>query len=70
MVNLEVADYSDSVGVASAKLEMSKERAQAVRGYLVRAGVPSQTLTAASYGDTHPVADNITEIGRFANRRI
>jgi outer membrane protein OmpA-like peptidoglycan-associated protein len=70
MVNLEVAGYSDSQGAAPAKLEVSKERAQAVRGYLVRAGVPPQSLTSAGYGDANPVADNETASGRFANRRI
>ncbi|SAK74976.1 OmpA family protein [Caballeronia ptereochthonis] len=70
MVSLEVAGYSDSQGTAPAKLEVSKERAQAVRGFLVRAGVPPQSLTAAGYGDANPVADNETASGRFANRRI
>jgi OmpA-OmpF porin, OOP family len=70
MVKLDVAGYSDSQGPAGAKLEMSKERAQAVRGYLVRAGVPPQTLTATGFGDARPVADNATESGRFKNRRI
>ncbi|WP_277185002.1 OmpA family protein [Caballeronia sp. BR00000012568055] len=70
MVNLEIAGYSDSVGTEPVKLEMSKERAQSVRGFLVRAGVPSQTLTATGHGDANPVADNATASGRFANRRI
>jgi OmpA-OmpF porin, OOP family len=70
MINLEVAGYSDSAGTAAAKLEMSKERAQAVRGFLVRAGVPPQTLTATGHGDADPVADNATASGRFANPRI
>ena len=70
IVNLEVAGYSDAQGAAAAKLEVSKERAQAVRGYLVRNGVPPQSLTASGYGDARPVADNATESGRFANRRI
>ncbi len=70
MVNLEVAGYSDATGTAPAKLEMSKERAQAVRGFLARVGVPPQSLTATGYGDANPVADNTTASGRFANRRI
>ncbi|SAK54774.1 OmpA/MotB family outer membrane protein [Caballeronia pedi] len=70
MVKLEVAGYSDAQGTAAAKMEVSKERAQAVRGYLVRNGVPPQSLTAAGYGDANPIADNETASGRFANRRI
>ncbi|MDR5856779.1 OmpA family protein [Caballeronia sp. LZ062] len=70
MVNLEIAGYSDGVGAPPAKLEMSKERAQAVRAFLVKSGVPPQSLTATGYGDANPVADNATASGRFANRRI
>ncbi|SPB12921.1 cell envelope biogenesis protein OmpA [Caballeronia novacaledonica] len=70
MVNLDVAGYSDAQGAAPAKLEVSKERAAAVRGYLVRNGVPPQSLTATGYGDSNPIADNDTASGRFANRRI
>lgn len=70
MVKLEVAGYSDGVGAPPAKLEMSRERAQAVRSYLVKNGVPPQSLTAMGYGDANPVADNETASGRFANRRI
>jgi outer membrane protein OmpA-like peptidoglycan-associated protein len=70
MVKLEVAGYSDGVGSAPAKMEMSKERAAAVRAFLVKNGVPPQSLTAMGYGDANPVADNETASGRFANRRI
>ena len=70
IVNLEIAGYSDAQGAAAAKLEVSKERAEAVRGYLVRNGVPPQSLTATGYGDANPIADNDIESGRFANRRI
>ncbi|QSN63627.1 OmpA family protein [Caballeronia sp. M1242] len=70
MVNLDIAGYSDGVGAPPAKLEMSKERAQAVRAFLVKSGVPPQSLTATGYGDANPVADNATASGRFANRRI
>jgi outer membrane protein OmpA-like peptidoglycan-associated protein len=70
IVNLEIAGYSDAQGAAAAKLEVSKERAEAVRGYLVRNGVPPQSLTATGFGDANPIADNDTASGRFANRRI
>jgi outer membrane protein OmpA-like peptidoglycan-associated protein len=69
-VKLEVAGYSDDVGDANANRVLSKKRAQAVRGYLVEQGVAAATLSAEGYGDARPVADNDTESGRFANRRI
>jgi outer membrane protein OmpA-like peptidoglycan-associated protein len=67
---LEVAGYSDNVGGAQANLQLSKKRAEAVRAYLVKTGVPADSLIAQGYGDVRPVASNDTASGRFANRRI
>ncbi|WP_328805987.1 OmpA family protein [Paraburkholderia solitsugae] len=67
---LEVAGYSDNVGGAQANLQLSKKRADAVRAYLVKTGVPADSLVAQGYGDARPVASNDTASGRFANRRI
>jgi outer membrane protein OmpA-like peptidoglycan-associated protein len=65
-----LAGYSDNVGSAVANLELSKERAEAVRAFLVKAGVPADALVAQGYGNARPVASNETESGRFRNRRI
>ncbi len=69
-LKLEVAGFSDNLGSESANLELSKERADAVRAFLVKAGVPADALVAQGYGNVRPVASNATESGRFANRRI
>ncbi|CAB3805259.1 OmpA family protein [Paraburkholderia fynbosensis] len=69
-VRLEVAGYSDNVGGAQANLQLSKKRAEAVRAYLVNAGVPADSLIAQGYGDANPVTSNDTAGGRFTNRRI
>lgn len=69
-VKLNVGGYSDNVGQPSTNLALSKKRAEAVRAFLVKHGVSADALTAQGYGDAHPVADNSTASGRFANRRI
>jgi OmpA-OmpF porin, OOP family len=69
-VKLNVGGYSDNVGPASTNLALSKKRAEAVRAFLVKHGVSADALTAQGYGDAHPIADNATAGGRFANRRI
>ena len=51
-------------------MQLSQQRADAVREYLVQHGVPASMLTSAGYGDTKPVASNDTDEGRFRNRRI
>ncbi|MBT2791514.1 OmpA family protein [Paraburkholderia strydomiana] len=67
---LEVAGYSDNVGGEQANLQLSKQRAEAVRTYLVKTGAPPDSLSAQGYGQAHPVQPNDTASGRFANRRI
>ncbi|OAJ60738.1 flagellar motor protein MotB [Paraburkholderia ginsengiterrae] len=67
---LEVAGYSDNVGGEQTNQQLSKQRAEAVRAYLVKTGVPADSLTAQGYGEARPVASNDTASGRFANRRI
>ena len=67
---IEVGGHTDNTGDAAANLQLSQQRADAVRDYLVRQGVDASALTAKGYGDTRPIASNDTEEGRFRNRRI
>ncbi|SAK92842.1 OmpA/MotB domain-containing protein [Caballeronia hypogeia] len=69
-VKLQIGGFTDSSGDPGVNIELSQKRAQAVRTYLIRHGVPANTLTAEGFGDAHPVADNATAAGRAANRRI
>jgi OmpA-OmpF porin, OOP family len=69
-VNVKVGGYTDDSGDAAANERLSEERAQAVRRQLVELGVSPDRVAAEGYGASHPVADNSTEAGRAANRRI
>ncbi len=50
--------------------ELGAARANAVTRYLLSQGFSPNRLRSVSYADTHPVADNRTEAGRAANRRV
>jgi OmpA-OmpF porin, OOP family len=69
-LRLEVQGHTDNVGGKDANAKLSKDRADAVRGYLARSGVDAARLTTSGLGDTQPVADNKTEEGRAQNRRV
>ncbi|KIP17305.1 ompA family protein [Burkholderia sp. MSHR3999] len=69
-VKVEIAAFTDSMGDAQALQQLSQKRADSVRVQFIEAGVPAALLTAKGYGATRPVASDLTEIGRFANRRI
>lgn len=49
---------------------LTQERADAVRAYLISAGVAGERLVAKGYGETLPVASNGSAWGRAKNRRI
>lgn len=62
--------YASSEGSEAYNLNLSKDRANAVRQYLVNAGVAASKITANGYGEANPVASNDTEAGRIQNRRV
>jgi outer membrane protein OmpA-like peptidoglycan-associated protein len=66
----EVQGHTDSTGSAAFNQSLSERRAAAVADWLAGHGVARSTLTTAGYGATRPVADNATEAGRQANRRV
>jgi outer membrane protein OmpA-like peptidoglycan-associated protein len=69
-VKVKVGGYTDNSGDAGANQRLSEERAESVRRQLVELGVSPDRITAQGYGSEHAVADNSTESGRAANRRI
>lgn len=52
-----------------ANLNLSQRQAEAVKDFLVGQGVNDEQLTPKGVGDSFPVSDNITELGRFKNER-
>ena len=45
------------------------KRAESLRDYMVKNGVPADQIRCESKGQTEPVADNATRDGRAQNRR-
>jgi len=70
MKPIVVEGYTDSVGSDAANQKLSKDRAEAVRAYLVSKGVPSEKITSVGKGEASPVASNDTPEGRANNRRV
>jgi outer membrane protein OmpA-like peptidoglycan-associated protein len=67
---MTVVGHTDSLGTDVYNLELSLQRANAVRSALVEAGVSPDALTVEGAGSTAPIAPNDTEEGRSQNRRI
>ncbi|SLN21465.1 OmpA family protein [Roseisalinus antarcticus] len=69
-LRVEIAGYTDSQGREEMNERLSQDRAQAVLTALSQRRVPVSSFRAVGYGEDDPIADNATEDGREANRRI
>ncbi|HSY99357.1 MAG TPA: OmpA family protein [Terriglobales bacterium] len=67
---LAVEGNTDSVGTEEFNQTLSEKRAESVRGYLTKQGVPESSTTAAGFGKSRPIASNDTSDGRQQNRRV
>lgn len=67
---VEVQGHTSSEGGDDYNQQLSEDRANAVRDYMIRRGIKAERLTARGYGSSVPKADNDTEAGRKQNRRI
>ena len=62
--------YTDNTGNAAKHLQLSKDRAAAVKNYLVNKGVSASHIQTFGYGSADPIASNATLAGRAHNRRV
>ena len=69
-VVIRIGGHADSSGPEDFNRQLSLERAEAVVRVLIEYGVNPAIVRAAGYGEDRPVADNATEEGRAANRRV
>jgi OOP family OmpA-OmpF porin len=66
-----IEGHTDEVGNAADNMKLSERRAENVVTYLVdRGGIARSRLRSVGYGETRPIADNATEVGKRLNRRI
>ncbi|MBB5403613.1 outer membrane protein OmpA-like peptidoglycan-associated protein [Paraburkholderia youngii] len=65
-----VVGHTDNTGSLQYNQTLSVNRAQSVTGYLTQRGIAPQRLSATGMGPNQPIADNNTEAGRAANRRV
>jgi outer membrane protein OmpA-like peptidoglycan-associated protein len=68
--NIRLNGHTDNVGGDASNMQLSQNRVNAVKSYLVDKGIPSNKLEATGYGKTKPVATNATTLGRALNRRV
>lgn len=65
-----LSGHTDSSGPEGYNQGLSERRAEAVKAWLVKEGVPSARLSTVGYGENRPKYDNSTKEGRKLNRRV
>lgn len=69
-LEVKISGHTDNVGDTDFNLQLSKERALAVKEGLIGLGVAADRITAVYFGETQPIASNETAEGRKQNRRV
>ena len=65
-----IEGHTDSQGSDEKNLILSRKRAERIRSILIENGFDASQITVNGYGEQRPVADNTTDKGRSANRRV
>lgn len=68
--NVLIEGHTDNTGTDAINLPLSERRAQAVANYTATQGVDASRISTKGLGSSDPVADNTTEEGKQANRRV
>ena len=66
---IQLSGHTDNIGQPRDNLLLSEQRARAVVDYLTKKGIAPARLSAKGYGETKPIADNTTDVGKAQNRR-
>jgi outer membrane protein OmpA-like peptidoglycan-associated protein len=65
-----VYGYTDDIGTQAYNLQLSQRRAEAVRDFLVQAGISATVMSTKGFGKSDPRVPGDSEQARAANRRV
>jgi len=69
-LKIEISGHTDSTGKEAYNQGISNSRAKSVVAYILAQGVDGSRVDYKGYGETAPVATNLTPEGRAKNRRV
>ncbi len=65
-----IEGHTDNVGDFNANVQLSKDRVEEVKRYLISKNIEQARIQTKGYGPTRPLAPNTTEENRKVNRRV
>jgi outer membrane protein OmpA-like peptidoglycan-associated protein len=69
-IAIELSGHTDNVGNAKKNLDLSQQRVEVVKLYLVEKGIHEERISGRGYGGSQPIASNKSEVTRRLNRRV
>jgi OOP family OmpA-OmpF porin len=69
-ITIEVQGHTDNVGQAAYNQKLSQQRADSVKAYLAKKGIPDGRLVSKGYGMAQPLVPNNSESNKALNRRV
>lgn len=69
-IEIQLEGHTDNVGSPKANLQLSEDRVEAVKKYLVSQGVNKNRIKTQAFGGTQPLRNEMTPEARAKNRRV
>ena len=69
-LKFEIDGHTDNTGDSQHNMELSQQRADAVKTQLISMGIDPSRLTSKGFGDSKPIEDNSSPEGKSNNRRV
>ena len=69
-LKIRISGHTDDKGKRDFNVQLSSDRAAAVKTYLLSKGITDDRIQTRGAGPDEPIADNKTSAGRQQNRRI
>jgi OOP family OmpA-OmpF porin len=69
-IHIVIGGHTDHVGKPDELIQLSQERADAIKDYLLKRGIADSRIKTRGYGPTRPVSKGDDEASRSRNRRV
>ena len=69
-LRVKIEGHTDNAGDDDKNMQLSTDRAESVKTYLVNKGISADRIEVEGFGETMPIAENSSASGRAKNRRV
>jgi OmpA-OmpF porin, OOP family len=69
-MKIQLLGHTDNIGSNESNINLSKDRVESVKKYLIDKGIEAVRITEKGFGSSQPIAPNDTEENRQMNRRV